>query len=114
LAICRKNKDGNATTSLIIENNLFVDCGNMDSIKYHKLPGVGGIAFDGWGDVAISYNTNMLVKNLFGLVKKLLKILEYEMRFTETNLLHLVEIVGIMGIEIALIITGNDGTYALF
>ena len=34
-------------------------------------------------------------------------------KFTECNPLHLVAIIGIIGIEIALIITGNDGAYAL-
>jgi hypothetical protein len=55
--ICRKSKDVSAATSLTIKNNLFIDCGNMDSSKYHKLPGVGGIACDGWNNVDISYNT---------------------------------------------------------
>jgi hypothetical protein len=35
------------------------------------------------------------------------------MIFTECNPLHLVAILGIIEIETALIITGNDGAYAL-
>lgn len=50
------NSSLSAASGLTVRNNLFSNCGNMDS-DYHHLPGVGGIVATGWDNLDVSYNT---------------------------------------------------------
>jgi len=50
------NKSVSAASGLTVRNNLFSNCGNMDS-DYHHIPGVGGITCEGWDDVVVEQNT---------------------------------------------------------